>query len=159
MAKNPKRPDQLPTLNLPQYFGDEKTYPSMDGSYRGVLGSDGKYRVAWKPPMENLSEGQDAEYGVHIDFENDGFDNQQDIYDYLDTAYGDRPFANLDELERFNKFLNPEQIGDQNKLNLAYLMNVATNYPDELQNELSSSSSELLNNPIVQELIAKYGKK
>jgi hypothetical protein len=154
-----KKPDQSQTWNLPEYFGEEKTYPNMDGSYRGMLGSDGKYRVAWKPPVENLAEGQNAEYGSHIQFENDGFDNQQDVYDFLDWQYGDRPATNLDELEKFDKFMDLEQIGDQEKMNLAYLLNVAKNYPDQLQDELGSMSGELLKNPIVQQIIKKYSRK
>lgn len=154
-----KKPDQSQTWNLPEYFGEEKTYPNMDGTYRGMLSSDGKYRVAWKPPVEHLDEGQQGEYGPHVFFENGGFDKQQDVYDFLDWQYGNRPTSNLDELEKYEPFMDLENLGDQDKMDLAYLLSNAKNYPESFQDELGSISSKLLKNPIVQQMIKKYSRK
>lgn len=138
------------------YYGEEKSYDTADGTFRGLKYPSGKYAVAWKAP-----EGSDdlGDYGPQWTFENDGFDNPQDVYDFMDWQWGNTPTKDLEQLEKFDKFMDLEQITDQEKQNILSIYNTAVNYPEELQDELGSMSGELLNNPIVQQIIKKYSRK
>lgn len=145
------------------YFGPTKTYDSSEGMYRGYRLPSGKYGVAWAEPkgFENIGSQENIgpNFGPHIDFENDGFDTPEEVYDFLESNYGNRPISSLKELESFGRFTNPEFTANDDNLTLLYLHNLAMNYPDELVQELSSYDEKTLNNPIVKELLAKYGKR
>jgi hypothetical protein len=134
------------------FFGDEKTFEQSDGSYRGYITPNNKYGLAWKAPNDELG------YGPVFEFEDDGFDTPEELNDFMEFSYGNRPVKNLDELIKFNKFANIEQVPLEAS-NLLYILNQAIQYPDDFEEELSTFDEETLNNPIVQDIIKKFNSK
>ncbi len=155
MAKKPIQPINPELLKARQFKSDFD-----GGSWKPLDMGNGTWGAGWREPDNDDEEG----YGIIMPFDDvgKGYEKPEDVWDFLEASFGERPIESLDQLEKYYPYYQSELNfqDDMTTQDLFGLLDLAKNNPNQFQDELGSASQELLNNPLVQQIIKKYsGKK